>query len=137
MSKGKMWRYFTHCNTYRYVDALDDFLHSYNNSYHRSIGRTPASVTRENDAAVRVRMYGPEPGLSQPLLKADDKVRVSKTRRTFGKGYELFLVSEALRTTPPTYRLKNYLCKPIKGTFYVCDLQRVEKRTMFTRSRRC
>jgi len=28
--KSKMCRYFTHKNTRRYVDALDDMLHSYN-----------------------------------------------------------------------------------------------------------
>jgi transposase InsO family protein len=132
--KSKMWRYFTHRNTYKYIDALDDLLHSYNNSYHRTIGRTPASVTRENEAAVRERMYGSEPGPSQPRLKAGDRVRVSKTRRTFGKGYEpnwteeLFVVSEALRTTPPTYRLKDYADEPIEGTFYDRELQRAEKK---------
>jgi len=32
--KTKMYRYFTHANTRRYVDVLDDLLHSYNNTYH-------------------------------------------------------------------------------------------------------
>jgi len=39
--KTKMYRYFTHANTRRYVDVLDDFVHSYNNTYHRSIGMAP------------------------------------------------------------------------------------------------
>ena len=30
--KTKMYRYFTHANTRRYVDVLDDLLHSYNNT---------------------------------------------------------------------------------------------------------
>ena len=33
--KSKMYRYFTHKNTRRYVDVLDDMLHSYNNTQHR------------------------------------------------------------------------------------------------------
>ena len=33
--KDKMFRYFTHQNTRRYVDELDDMLHSYNKTYHR------------------------------------------------------------------------------------------------------
>jgi len=33
--KTKMYRCFTHANTRRYVDVLDDLLHSYNNAYHR------------------------------------------------------------------------------------------------------
>jgi len=32
--KEKMFRYFTHANTRRYVGALDDMLHSYNNTQH-------------------------------------------------------------------------------------------------------
>ena len=33
--KMKMYRYFTYANTRRYVNVLDDLLHSYNNTYHR------------------------------------------------------------------------------------------------------
>jgi len=39
--KTKMYRYFTAKNTRRYIDVLRDLLHSYNNTYHRSIGRLP------------------------------------------------------------------------------------------------
>ena len=42
--KSKMYRYFTHKNTRRYVDTLDDMLHSYNNTRHSSIGMTPTEV---------------------------------------------------------------------------------------------
>ena len=47
--KTKMYRYFTYKNTRRYVDVLDDMLHSYNNTYHRSIGMTPAEVNVDNE----------------------------------------------------------------------------------------
>jgi len=33
--KTKMYRYFTRANTRKYVDVLDDLMHSYNNTYHR------------------------------------------------------------------------------------------------------
>jgi len=36
--KAKMFRYFTHANTKRYLDVLDDLLHSYNNTHQCSIG---------------------------------------------------------------------------------------------------
>ena len=39
-----MYRYFTHANTRRYLDVLDDLLHSYNNTRHRSIGMAPVEV---------------------------------------------------------------------------------------------
>ena len=35
--KDKVWRTFIDRNAYRYFDTLDDLIHSYNNSYHRSI----------------------------------------------------------------------------------------------------
>jgi len=47
--KTKMYRYFIHANTRRYVDVLDDLLHSYNNTYYRSIGMAPAEVGPHNE----------------------------------------------------------------------------------------
>jgi len=55
--KMKMYRYFNYKNTRRYVDVLDDLLHSYNNTYHRSIGMTPVEVKTYNEAIVRDRLY--------------------------------------------------------------------------------
>ena len=55
--KMKMYRYFTYQNTGRYVDVLDDLLHSYNNTYHRSIGMTPVEVSADNEAIVRDRLH--------------------------------------------------------------------------------
>lgn len=55
--KGRMWRYFTHNNTYHYLDVLQDLVHSYNHTYHRSIKTTPASVTPENAQKVWQVLY--------------------------------------------------------------------------------
>jgi len=44
--KTKMYRYFTHANTRRYMDVLDDLLYSYNNTFHRSIGMAPVKSVR-------------------------------------------------------------------------------------------
>jgi hypothetical protein len=131
--KTKMWKYFTHRNTFRYVDVLRDMVRSYNRSYHRTIGRSPASVKPEHEAAIRERMYGPEPPKSEPKLKVGDRVRIGKTRRAFDKGYlpnwteEIFTISEALSTRPPTYRLKDYDDEQIEGTFYDREIQLVTK----------
>jgi len=51
--KQKMFRYFTYKNTRRYVDVLDDLLHSYNNTHHRSIGMAPLEVNKENERISR------------------------------------------------------------------------------------
>ena len=43
--KTRMWCYFTAKNTRKYLNILQDLLHSYNHSFHRSIKRTPTSVS--------------------------------------------------------------------------------------------
>ena len=46
--KERMWRYFTHKNTRRYVDVLQDVVRAYNHTRHTSTRMQPAVVTREN-----------------------------------------------------------------------------------------
>ena len=43
--KTRMWKYFTHHHTLRYVDILPKLVHGYNHAYHRSILCAPVSVT--------------------------------------------------------------------------------------------
>ena len=56
--KTRMWKYFTAKNNRVYIDNLQDIVHEYNNSYHRSIGRAPASVSLLNVGQVRRKLYG-------------------------------------------------------------------------------
>jgi len=55
--KTKMFRYFTHENTRRYLNVLPDLIHSYNNTHHRSIGMAPVEVNVDNEDVVRNRLY--------------------------------------------------------------------------------
>ena len=59
--KTKMYRYVTAKNTRRYVDVLPDLLHSYNHTYHRSIGMAPVEVDDTNKHLVRARLYPLKP----------------------------------------------------------------------------
>ena len=52
--KTKMFRYFTHANTRRYLDVLDNLLHSYNNTHHRSIGMAPSEVNADNEDVAKL-----------------------------------------------------------------------------------
>ena len=133
--KTKMWKFFTHRSTYRYVDVLQDMVQSYNNTFHRTIGQAPSSVKKEDVSKLREKMYGIDNDVNARVkLKVGDKVRISKTRRTFDKGYlpnwteEIFSVSEAIATTPPTYKLVDYGGEEVKGSFYDKELQRVDKK---------
>ena len=65
---------------------LPALLESYNNTYHRAIGRAPNSVNAENQEAVWLTLYA-DPELRKTKLKLGDQVRLSMTRMRFRKGY--------------------------------------------------
>src|SRR6478609_8717632 len=46
--KTRMWRYFTHTNTLRYIDVLADLVKSYNDTNHSSIKTAPSQVSIHN-----------------------------------------------------------------------------------------
>ena len=61
-----------------------------------------------------------------------DRVRISKKRKDFAKGYlpnfteEVFIVVKVLKTEPQTYIIKDLNGEEIKGTFYNEELSRYD-----------
>ena len=138
--KEKMWRYFTKKNTLRYVDVLQALVRNYNHSYHRSIQRPPAEVNKANQEEVWETLYGKENNLSTKTLsfyREGDRVRISKARRVFMKGYlpswteELFTISRIQHTRPATYILKDDHGEELKGTFYKEEIQKVGDKQVY------
>ena len=131
--KGKMWRYFTHNNTYRYIDVLQDLVYSYNWTYHRSIKTKPALVNQDNAQEVWNTLYHDLNKI--PMLKYKfnlrDRVRILTKRRTFQKGYEgnwseeIFEVTKRIPRHPPVYEITDLMGEKIEGTFYEQELQKV------------
>ena len=127
-----MWKYFTYKNTHVYVDVLQDLVSAYNNSYHRSIGRPPVSVNLLNVGQVRRKLYGKTAPSVSFKFKIGDQVRISKSRRTFKKGYlpnwteEIFTVSKLIPNHFPVYKIKDYHGGELKGMFYNEELQKVK-----------
>ena len=74
------------------------------------MGKAPIDVNAENAAQVYERMYGHQSRQRpvEPKLEVGQKVRISKTRRIFYKGYlpnwteEIFTKDKAIGTDPPT-----------------------------------
>ena len=101
--KTHIWKYFTSKNTLVYIDILQEIVHGYNNSYHRSIGQSPASVSLLNVGQVRRKLYGNS--WAKPIrelkFKLGDEVHISKSHRTFKIGYlpswiqEIFTVTKS------------------------------------------
>ena len=128
--KTRMWRYFTKHQTWRFIDVLQDFVHSYNNTHHRSIGMTPSQVNAKNQEEVWQRLYGHD-GKGVPNFRVSNRVRISKFKRLFEKGYmanwseEMFTIHEVHPSDPPVYRLIDDLGEVLDGTFYEPELQKV------------
>ena len=128
--KTRMWRYFTKHQTWRYIDVLQDLVRSYSNTHHRSIGMAPSNVNGKNQEKVWQRLYGHD-GKGVPKLRVSDRVRVSKYKGTFEKGYEtnwseeMFTIHEVHPSDPPVYRLRDDLGEVLDGTFYELELQKV------------
>ena len=70
-----------------------------------------------------------------PYYKFDvgDKVRISRKKKTFEKGYtpnwseELFIIDQQLDTSPITYSLKDLKGNKIEGSFYEQELQKTSQ----------
>ena len=68
---------------------------------------------------------------SSAKFKVGNKVRISKTKPAFDKGYlpnwteEVFTITDVIDTNPRTYKLEDYGHENIEGSFYEKDIQRV------------
>lgn len=131
--KEKMYKYFTHKNTYKYIDILDDFLHNYNNSVHRTIGFAPGKVNAQNENEILQKVFRLNSDDTATFkYQIGDTVRVNKLKRLFDKGYlanwseEIFKICKRLARNPPVYVIKDYNNEEIEGTFYEKELQKVD-----------
>jgi len=139
--KERMWRYFTHKNTRRYIDVLQDIVRAYNHTRHSSTRMQPAIVTRENARVAReniARRWNNNDAHKKHARKAKyhvgDLVRVSRAKGTFEKGYEarwseeIFRIHRVLEWRKPlVYELSDLAGEVIDGIFYEQELARVEK----------
>ena len=132
--KSKMYKYFTANNTKTWIDIIHDLIFNYNNSYHRSIKMTPVEASLEkNSKSVYDSLFPNEKiGKLKGKFKVGDRVRISKKRKDFTKGYlpnfteEIFVILKVLETDPPTYILNDMNDEIIKGSFYEQELVKYE-----------
>ena len=89
--KSKLYSYFTAFNSLRYIDVLQDLVDSCNNTYHRSIGRAPATVSLLNVGTVRTKLYGGITSTASIRFKfhVGDHVRLSLRKRLFKNRYKM------------------------------------------------
>ena len=130
--KNIMWKYFPANNTQKYIDVLPSMVAKYNNTYHQSIKLTPSDA--RNPASyqhVHNVLYanGNARKATSPKFYVGDKVRITRKKGTFEKGFtpnwteEVFTISSVKATKPPTYTIKDTLGGPVQGNFYWQELQ--------------
>lgn len=93
--KLKLFRYILHNQTYEYLDVLQKTAHSYNATKHRSLGRPPAEITKDNEQENRYQQYliRSKPKTANikaraPRYHVGDVVRISHGRRVFDREYQ-------------------------------------------------
>ena len=130
--KTAMWKYFTARNTHRYIDVISRLLDQYNNKIHSSTQMSPVDGSKkvnEQRVAAALNRHR-DPPHKKPKFKIGDRVRISKYKGVFDKGYipnwtnEVFEVSDVYLTNPTTYKVKDADDEVIEGTFYEAELQR-------------
>ena len=91
---------------------------------------------QKNENSVWRNLYGlMTQTRAQPTFSLGDRVRITKKKKTFEKGYrptsrwteEVFTVSQVKHTTPITYKITDYNGEEIQGTFYEQELQKTNQ----------
>ena len=122
--KSKLYKHMTAIGKNVYYDVLDDVVNKYNNTKHSTIKMKPIDVGNNK------RVYIDEHNEKRSRFKVGDRVRISKFKNIFAKGYtpnwssEIFIVNKVNDTVPYTYNLKDLNDEEIIGSFYDRELQK-------------
>ena len=133
---------FTATNSKTWIHVIDDVMNIYNNRVHRSIGMPPNEVSEREKEAFENMYASFKPGMETKLTKKKDRfpagsrVRISKQKGTFARGYEAnwsteeFFISrkQHMKDGLIMYKVKDTEGDEIQGSFYPQELQRVERK---------
>ena len=125
---GKIYKYMTSISKKVYIDKLDDIVHEYNNTYHTTI-KMKAIDVKDNTYINTDK----EINNKDPKFKVGDRVRISKYKNIFAKGYmpnwseEVFVIKKVKNTIPWTYVINDLNGEEITGTFYEKELQKTNQ----------
>lgn len=135
--QGKIYRYLTENNTFRYLDILKDILDSYNQTEHRTIKLTPSNAENERFGEfVRGNLaeFYFQRNSKKPKFKIGEHVRISKSKQTFDRSYskmqnfEVFEIHSINSNLPiPMYILKSlYHDDVLGGGFYEDEIVKID-----------
>ena len=142
--KSRMFKYFTHVGSRKYIDKLPHFVEGYNKSYHSVIKMAPSQVTESNSKIVFRNIYGHDSPREyvktiiatkskSQKLKSGDKVRQRYEITGMEKGFypnwtdAIFTVQKVIKVKEiPMFILANENGNLLERNFYGYELQKVE-----------
>ena len=116
--KNKLYKHMTASGKNVYYDVLDDVVNQYNNTKHSTIKMKPIDVGDNK------RLYIDEHNEKDSRFKVGDRVRISKFKNIFAKGYtpnwskEIFIIDKINDAVQYTYNIKDLNGEEIIGSFY-------------------
>ena len=125
--KNKLYKHMTTTGKNIYYDVLDDIVNEYNNTKHSTI-----KMKLVDDKDNNKRVYIDEHNKKDSRFKVGDRVRISKFKNIFAKGYtpnwsnEIFVFDKINDTVPYTYNIKDLNDEKIIGSFYDRELQKTK-----------
>src|SRR6478609_10033880 len=110
---------------------LNKVINTYNNTVHSTIKMTPTEASKPENKFEVLNNHGfRQHQQLNPKFEVGDKVRISRTKAVFEKGYlpnwseEIYEIVQVKQTNPFTYNLKDMNGEPIAGSFYCHELQK-------------
>ena len=126
--KSKIYKYMTSISKNVYIDKLDDIVNEYNNTYQTTIKMKRIDV--KDNTYINTDK---EINNKDPKFKVGDRVRISKHKKIFAKGYtpnwseKIFVIKKVKNTVPWTYVVNDLNGEEITGTFYEKELQKTNQ----------
>ena len=105
-------------NKKSYLHYSNKIVDQYNNTYHNSINKKPINA----DYSASTKNIGSYS--KAPRFKVNDRVRITKYKNIFSKGYtenwsrEILFINSVLETNPWTYKIKDLNGEKKVGSFY-------------------
>ena len=130
----KIYMYMTEKQTNRYIDILQDIVHSYNSSIHSYIKMSPYDAENPSNQEKLQKLHGKAflknlKFKKNPKYRLKDPVRISEKKTAFSRSYnqqnkdEIFFVSKINTSKPiPRYYLKDESGEELEGFFYEYQL---------------
>ena len=124
--KKKLYKRMTANGKNVYYDVLDDVVNKYNNTKHSTIKMKPIDVKNNK------RVYIDEHNEKDGKFKVGDRIRLSRYKNIFAKGYapnwssEIFIVNKINDTVPYKYNRKDLNDEEIIDSFYDKELQKTK-----------